>query len=276
MVTTREVRLADGRVLRAHDGGGEPGAFAILWHHGSPQTGAPLQPMLQAAAARGLRVISYGRPSYGGSSPLPGRSVAAAARDAEQVADAFAVGRFAAMGASGGGPHALACAALLPDRVGGVACLAGIAPPDGAGLDWFAGMADAGALRAALAGRDARARYEETATFDPAIFTDADSSALAGAWSALEADVGEAAAFGPDGLIDDDVAFATPWGFDLAAVAAPTLIVQGGQDRIVPPAHGAWLARTLPNAELWFRPGDGHISVLDACPPAMDWLLAHA
>jgi pimeloyl-ACP methyl ester carboxylesterase len=118
--------------------------------------GAPLEPLLSAAAARGIRLFSYSRPSYGGSSPHPGRWVASAAADVAQLADAFGVRRFAVMGYSGGGPHALACGALLAGRVSGVVSLAGLAPlmED---FDWFAGMHSDGALRAAVAGREARA-----------------------------------------------------------------------------------------------------------------------
>ncbi len=124
-----DVVLPDGRMLRAYDAGtgGESG-LALAWHHGSPQTGAPLEPVLAAAASRGIRVFSYARPSYGGSDPLPGRDVASAAADAVAVADALGIERFAAMGASGGGPHALAAAALFPRRIVGVVTLAGIAP----------------------------------------------------------------------------------------------------------------------------------------------------
>jgi len=142
VVAQRDVRLADGRTLRAYDAGGGPAA-ALVWHHGSPQSGAPLPPLLEAAARRGIRLVSYGRPSYGGSTPQPGRDVASAAGDVAQLADAFGLERFAVMGASGGGPHALACAALLPDRITGVGCLAGLAPYTGTS-EWFDGMIDPG------------------------------------------------------------------------------------------------------------------------------------
>src|SRR5215212_2790961 len=122
-VARRDLRLTDGRTLCAYDAGGE-GDAALVWHHGSPQSGAPLPPLLEAAALRGIRLVSYGRPSYGGSTPRPGRDVASPAVDVGQLADALGVGRFAVMGASGGGPHALACAALLGARVTGAACLA--------------------------------------------------------------------------------------------------------------------------------------------------------
>jgi pimeloyl-ACP methyl ester carboxylesterase len=274
-VSEREVRLDDGRTLRAYDGGGADaaGAFTVVWHHGSPQTGAPLEPLLSAAASRGIRLLTYGRPSYGGSSPCPGRTVASAAADVAQLADAFGVSRFAVMGASGGGPHALACAALLTGRVTGAVCLAGLAPFT-EDFDWFAGMVSDGGLRAAVAGRAARARFAASDTFDADSFTPADLAALSGAWASLGADAGRAGAAGPDGLIDDDVAFAERWGFDVARIEAPVLLVQGGQDRVVPPAHAHWLLRRCPNPELWLRPHDGHVSILNACPLAMDWLMA--
>ena len=276
LVATTDLALADGRTLRVHDSGGAAG-LTMLWHHGSPQTGALLEPLLTAAARCGIRLVSCARPAYGESSPKPGRDVASVAADVAAAADALGIARFAAMGASGGGPHALACAARLPGRVVAVVTLAGIAPFDAAGLDWFAGMAPAGAaaLRAAQRGRAARLAFEATAEFDPAIFTARDWAALETDWADLGADAGTAARAGPDGLVDDDVAFVSPWEFPLAAVTVPVLVVQGDEDRVVPEAHGRWLAARLPRAEFRLRPGDGHVSVLAAVPDALDWLLSH-
>jgi pimeloyl-ACP methyl ester carboxylesterase len=275
MVSERDVRLDDGRTLRVYDTGADPAeAFVVFWHHGSPQTGALFEPLLSAAAERAIRLLSYGRPSYGGSSPRPGRDVASAAADVAQIADAFGIAQFAVMGASGGGPHALACAALLLNRVTGVVCLAGIAPLT-EDFDWFDGMASEGGLRAAIGGREARQRYAASDEFDTDSFTSADWAALSGVWSSLGADAGRANDAGPDGLIDDDVAFVSPWGFDLTQITTPVLLVQGGQDRVVPPAHAEWLLRNCRRSELWLRPDDGHISILDACPVAMDWLRAN-
>ena len=270
------MQLDDGRTLRVNDAAPDAGdAFTLLWHHGSPQTGALLEPVLEAAAERDIRLLSYARPSYGGSSPQPGRSVASSAADVAQIADALGIGQFAVMGASGGGPHALANAALLPDRVTGVVCLASPAPWTDE-FDWFDGMVSPGGLRAAREGREARERYAATEEFDPEIFTAADWLALAGDWSSLGTDAGRASDDGPEGLIDDDVAFASPWGFELSQIRAPVLLVQGGEDRVIPFAHAEWLLRNLPTSELWLRPTDGHVSVLDAVPAAMDWLLARA
>jgi pimeloyl-ACP methyl ester carboxylesterase len=275
MVTTRELELADGRRLVAHDSGLGDSAetLTVVWHHGSPQTGTLLEPLVAAATDRNIRLVSYARPSYGGSSPNPGRDVASAASDVRQVVDTLGVDRFAVMGASGGGPHALACAALLPDRVIGAVTFASLAPYTDA-FDWYGGMVAPEGLRAALEDREERARYAEVEELDETSFTPADWAALRGIWASLGRDAGEAGAAGPDGLIDDDVAFVRPWGFDVAEISTQVLVVQGGQDRVVPPAHADWLVRNLPSAELWLRPRDGHVSVLDASPVAMDWLLA--
>jgi len=273
--TCRDLRLNDGRTLRVHDAGGPQDAFVLIWHHGSPQTGALLEPLVAAAAGRGIRLLSYARPGYGGSSPLAHRTVATAADDVAQLADALGIERFAVMGASGGGPHALACAALLPDRVTGAACLSSPAPYT-TEFDWWAGMVAPGGLRASLDGRDARARYAATAEFDVESFTPRDWEALERRWTALGDDAQRAGAAGPDGFVDDDVAYVTPWGFDVAQIEVPVLLVQGGEDRVIPPSHAQWLLRRCPRAQLWLRPRDGHVSVMDACPVAMDWLRAEA
>jgi pimeloyl-ACP methyl ester carboxylesterase len=271
MVITRDLRLPDGRDLRVHDTG--DGDTTLVWHHGTPQTGMLYEPLLGLARERGIRLVSYARPGYGGSTPLPGRSIGSAGPDMAQVAEALGIGRFAVMGSSSGGSHALACAAMLPERVTGVACFAAIAPFTGDD-DWFAGMADDGALRAAVAGREARSRYGEENEFDPATFTAADFDALSGMWEEMGIDAQRADRDGPDGQVDDDVALVTPWGVDLAAVAAPVLLVQGGEDRIAPRSHAEQLHGSLARSELWLRSGDSHISVLAACPQAMDWLMA--
>ncbi|QAY74201.1 alpha/beta fold hydrolase [Agromyces protaetiae] len=280
MTESRDLRLADGRMLRWYDsapGADPPHADApvVVWHHGSPATGAPPPPLVEEAAARGIRLLSYARPSYAGSTPRPGRDVASAAGDVEAVADAAGVALFASVGYSGGGPHALATAALLPSRVTGVVTLAGVAPYTDV-FDWFAGMHAPGALRAALAGRDARARFAEADEFDPEAFLPADLEALDGRWSWIGADAGRAEAAGPDGLVDDDVAYANDWGFSLDEVGAPVLVVQGEHDRIVPRKHAAWLMSRLRDGTMWARLDDGHVSILDTIPDALDWLRDHA
>ncbi|MEJ3655870.1 alpha/beta hydrolase [Actinomycetes bacterium KLBMP 9759] len=268
-----DLTLDGGRVLRHHDGGG--GELTMFWLHPTPQTGVPLPPLLDACAARGMRLVSYARPAYGGSTRVPGRDVASAAADVRMIADELGLARFAVMGGSGGGPHALACAALLPDRVIGAVDLAGPAPYTDE-YDWYAGMADSSALRAAALGLEARERHAETATFVEESFTAADRAALGDRWASLGADAQRAGAEGPDGQIDDDMAFASPWGFDLGTIEVPVLVVHGGQDRVIPPAHSEWIVRGCRTAEHWVRQNDGHISIMDAAPVAMDWLRALA
>lgn len=194
------------------------------------------------------------------------------------VADALGLDRFAVVGHSGGSTHALASGALLPDRVLAVVGLAPLAPYDAAGLDWFAGMADSGAasLRAAAAGRAAKEAYEAAGDDDGPEFTPADLATLSGNWAWLMDVVGPAVQDGPGGLIADDLAYVAPWGFDPARITVPTLLLHGGQDRVVPSSHSRWLADHCPAAELRLTPGDGHLSVLDSAESALDWLRGHA
>jgi pimeloyl-ACP methyl ester carboxylesterase len=250
----------------------------IFWHHGTPNLGEPPEPLLPAATQRGIRWVSYDRPGYGGSTPHPGRDVASAAADVSAMADDLDIGRFAVMGHSGGAAHALACAALLSERVTGAVSVSALAPYGAQGLDWFGGMGAAGAaeLRAAVGGRTALEDYLASTEFDPEMFTPADHAALKGAWAWLGKIAGRALDGGPGGMIDDNLAYVAPWGFDPSQVIAPVLIVQGGQDRIAPRSHGMWLVHRIRSAEFWLRPDDGHVSVLSSAESAMDWLLEHS
>ncbi|GAB2959494.1 alpha/beta fold hydrolase [Saccharothrix stipae] len=272
MVTEIDIRLDDGRTLHAYDSG--TGDLAVFWHHGTPNIGAPPAPLFPAAQRLGLRWVSYDRPGYGGSTPDPGRDVASAATLTAAVADALGIDRFAVLGHSGGGPHALACGALLPQRVSGVVSVAGLAPYDADGLDWFVGMAASGAasLRAAAAGREVKERFEASGVeYDPE-FTEADFAALTGDWSWFTDVVGPAVQAGPAALIDDDLAYVAPWGFDPGDVTVPVLLLHGGRDRVVPDSHAEWLAHRCPAAELRRSPDDGHISIITSAPSALDWL----
>jgi len=222
--------------------------------------------------------VSHDRPGYGGSTPRPGRDVASAASDVAAIADALGIRQFAVMGHSGGAPHALACAVLLRERVLGAVCVSALAPFDADGLDWFAGMAAAGAaeLRAAAAGRSALEDLLASTEFDPEQFTAADHAALAGPWGWLGAVAGKVLQGGLGGMVDDDLAYVAPWGFEPSEARPPVLFLHGGQDRIAPSAHAEWLARHVRSAELWLRPGEGHLSVLLSSVAALDWLLEKA
>lgn len=178
------------------------------------------------------------------------------------------------MGASGGGSHGLAGAARHPARIVAAVSLSGPAPYTDE-FDWYAGMVSPDGLRTGAQGRVARAAYAEVAEFDENSFTAADYAALKTSWVWLGADAGRGGQESPDGLIDDDVALVQPWGIDLGDLTNPVLLVHGREDRVIPFAHSAWLTDQLPGAELWVRPRDGHISVLEAVPVALDWLQEH-
>ncbi|MDT0343593.1 alpha/beta fold hydrolase [Streptomyces litchfieldiae] len=279
-MTETDLTLGDGRTLHVYDTGADDsgGRLTVFWHHGTPNTGAPPRLLFPAAARLGIRWVSYDRPGYGGSTPLPGRNVASVAADVAAVADALGIDRFAVLGHSGGGPHALACGALLPERVLGVVGVAGLAPFGAEGLDWFAGMADscAASLRAAARGRAAKEEYEAGAEYDPEMFTPADHAALAAEWSWFDEVVGPAVEGGPGPLVDDDLAYVAPWGFDPGQVRPPVLLLHGGRDRVAPAAHAQWLAGHCAGAELRLHPDDGHISVLNSATHALEWLAEHA
>jgi pimeloyl-ACP methyl ester carboxylesterase len=278
-VRETDLKLSDGRALHAYDtaADGADGRLAVFWHHGSPNIGAPPEPLFPAADRLGIRWVSYDRPGYGGSTPRPDRDVASAADDISAVADALGIERFAVMGHSSGGSHALACAALLPERVLGAVSVAGTAPFSAEGLDWSEGFGPGGAasLRAAAAGRTALEKHLAESDDEPE-FTPEDEAALAGEWSWFIDVVRPALAGGMGGFVDDVLAGVGAWGFDPADVVAPALFLHGGRDRVVPSSHGEWLARRCPSAELWLRPDDGHITILDRGAAAMGWLREHA
>src|SRR6516225_1486663 len=216
MVSEADIHLADGRTLHAYDTradgiagsqGTSGSPIAVLWHHGSPNIGSPPDLLFAAAEANGLRWVSYDRPGYGCSDPHDGRTVASAAADVAAIADALGIGRFAVFGHSGGGPHALACAALLPQRVIAAVSVSAPAPFEADGLDWFAGWSPgiAAENRAAAGGRAAlEAYWAEAADEDMgAFFAEADIAALGGGWSWLAGVAGQAMEQGNEGFLED-------------------------------------------------------------------------
>jgi pimeloyl-ACP methyl ester carboxylesterase len=276
----RTLELRDGRRLRYYDTGPDATEelLPVVWHHGTPNIGLPPEPLFPAAERLGIRWIGYDRPGYGGSTRRLDRDVASAAADVGAIMDGLGIDRFAVMGHSGGGPHALACACLLPDRVSAAVLGSSLAPFDADGLDYFDGMIASGiaALAMAAEGRDAKTRFETSgAEYDPE-FTPADLAALEGPWRWFGSVVGPALAGGPDAAIDDDLAYVAPWGFDPADARCPVLLIHGGRDGIAPPAHGRWLAGHIPDAELRLYPDDGHVSVMTHAEDALAWLAAEA
>ena len=274
-MTTLQVTAADGRVLDAQVHGPD-GAPLVLVQHGTPGGRGLAAPLVAAADALGLRLASWARPGYGGSTRLPGRSVADVVPDALAVADALGAQRFAVTGASGGGPHALAIGALT-DRCAAVATVASVAPWDAEGLDVTAGMGE-GNLEEFGAARRGEAELRpmlETWRREvveggvdgmlavlSSVVSPPDAAVLTGDVAAQQyAEMAGGLVPGCDGWLDDDLAFLRPWGVPLTDLRVPVHVWQGGQDLMVPPAHGAWLAAHVPGATAHLLADDGHLTL---------------
>ena len=284
------IQTPDGRALTVYDAG-DPDGRPILFHHGTPSSGKPYEPHVALAREQGVRLVSYDRAGYGESTRKPGRSVADVAADAAAIADALGIGRFATWGLSGGGPHALATAAKLPERVVAVVSAASIAPADRPDLDLTEGMGEGNVIEFGLARQGEEALrpalerdFGALAELDVDGFietmrpflSEVDEAALDGAYGAYGLDsFRRSLARNVDGWVDDDLAFLRPWGFELEELAVPILVVQGRQDLMVPWAHGEWLANNLPSAEAWLREEEGHLTLfVNLVPDIHDWLLA--
>jgi pimeloyl-ACP methyl ester carboxylesterase len=272
--------------------GGDPAGRALVLHHGTPSDATTFAAWHAAAAARGLRLICASRPGYAGSDRVAGRSVAQAAHDTAALLDRLGIERFVTAGWSGGGPHALACAALLPGRCQAAATLAGVAPYGEPDLDFLAGMGPENIEEFGLA-IQGEAPLRAAQEVGSAPLRQITGPALADAFGglipgvdrdALTGDVAEALAAvmrralapGFDGPIDDDLAFTRPWGFAVADIAVPVTVWQGDLDLMVPFAHGAWLAAHIPHAAARLLPGEGHISLVTRHRDAiLDDLFAH-
>jgi pimeloyl-ACP methyl ester carboxylesterase len=271
-----DLRLADGRTLHVYDSAPEDdGRLPVVWHHGTPNLGVPPEPLFEAGDWLGIRWISFDRPGYGGSTMNPGRTMASVTADLTTVVDSLGIDTFALMGYSGGGSYALAAAAILGERIEAMATMAAIAPYDADGLDWYDGMVASGlaSLRAAAAGRAAKVAHENSGIeYDPE-FTAADVAMFDGPWAWLGSIAGDKSMpNGPDGLIDDDCSYVLDWGCDPTTITAPTLLVHGTADGIIPSSHGRWLADHLPTATLDLHPGDGHVSVLAHAESGLEWI----
>lgn len=277
-MTSRIVDLPDGsRVHCLIDDDAPDGSGLLVYHHGTPAAGPLGDELLVPARANGLRLVEIVRPGYGMSTRQADRSVADVVPLVAAVADSLGHERFACMGWSGGGPHALATAGLMPDRCAAALCLAGIAPFEADGLDFLAGMGEDNLeeFGAALAGPEHLRAFLDAGAAE---LRDVSGADVVGALASLLPEVdrvfltGEAAdhlaaelrwsvASGIWGWYDDDVAFVRPWGFDLSAIRVPTLVWQGSEDLMVPLAHGAWLAEHVDGAEATLAHGEGHLSM---------------
>ena len=269
------------------DGG--PAGRAVFALHGTPGSRAVYPPFLDDARAQGLRLITYDRPGYGGSSPVPGRTVGSTAGEVATIADALGVERFGVWGFSGGGAPALACAAILPRRVVGAAVIAGVAPYPAEGLDWLAGTGEANATDFRLMVDD-RPAWLEKSQRDREEMLGWDAAKLREGFASLCSEVDRAALTDPvaeflrlqmheglrpgdAGIRDDNLSVILPWGFDPAEVRVPVQVWHGGEDRFVPFSHGQWVAKRVPGAEAHLLPDEGHLSLwLRHVPEVHRWL----
>jgi pimeloyl-ACP methyl ester carboxylesterase len=293
MVTERRLlRLADGRDIEFLTAGPEDG-LPLVVHEGTP-VGLEINSKLGAAAAeRGLRIVQIARPGYVQSTAQPGRRVADIAVDVAAVLDDLGAGTFVSIGFSGGGPHSIACAALLPGRCLAAASVAGVGPSGVDGLDFLAGMGPENVEEFGLAVQGEAAltpflEKEAAALRDitggqivgalAGLISSADAGVLTGAFAdSLAAGLRSAVSNGIAGWRDDDLAFAAPWGFWPDTNSAPIAIWQGDQDNMVPFAHGQWLAARIPGARVHLQPGAGHLTMtVTAIDAILDELLALA
>lgn len=283
------VRLPDGRRLDLRVSGPADG-FPLVFHHGTPGAATPVRALERAAHERGLRLVTTSRPGYGDSSRQPGRAVVDVAADTAAVLAAIGAERCLIAGWSGGGPHALACGARL-GAAAAVLVIAGVAPHEAEGLDWTAGMREENIVEfsAAVHGEDELRSYllqereqlkditaAAVASSLETLLPDVDRAVLTGEFAEdMAASFREAVRVGAEGWLDDDLAFASPWGFGLEEISVPVMIWQGSADLMVPFSHGQWLASHLPAASAHLQQGEGHLSVgLGALDRMLDELVA--
>jgi pimeloyl-ACP methyl ester carboxylesterase len=283
----RTVYTPDDRVLAVEEAG-DPAGRPVLVHGGTPNSRRLYESHSSDAAERGLRLISYDRPGYGGSSPQSGRTVADCAADVRAICTDLGIERLATWGISGGGPHVLACAALLPDLVCAAASLASVAPFGADGLDYFAGMgqenvddtrlflADEAAARAKTE-QDREdflaASPDDLATEMETLLTPTDATVLTGELAKfLTSSMQDGLAPGAQGWWDDECMI-RPWGFDVADISVPVLLLHGKQDMFVPFGHGEWLAAHIPGVEARLTEDDGHLTLFEyRVPEVHAWL----
>jgi pimeloyl-ACP methyl ester carboxylesterase len=285
------IETPDGRKLAVTEGG-DPDGVPVLAHQGTPNTRLQYGPDVTVAREHGIRMITYDRPGYGGSTPQPGRTIADCAKDARAILGGLGIDRALSWGQSGGGPHVLACAALLPDLIPAAASLASPAPTGAEGLDWIDGMGELNAEDHKLFLRDkvaARKKLEadrvemlgatadQTYEIIKTLVSPADAAVFTPELAQYFVDSAAAGlAPGGEGWWEDAVALAGPWGFEFSEISIPLLLMHGRQDRFVPFGHGEWLAAQIPGVEARLTDDDGHLTLLvHHLGEVYDWLLEH-
>lgn len=249
----------------------------LLFHSGTPSAAVHYPGLTRAAVAAGMRVASYSRGGYGRSTRREGRSVADEAGISAAIADRLGHERFLTLGWSGGGPVALACAALLPERVRASIALASLAPRVEAGEAWNSFFTpEQLAEWTVLASGDVSSllpEFEEAVTIFrrmtvnrlAAVGGPADARAVANRHreeiAARVRSMRRAVASGYHGYLDDNLAQTRDWGFRVSDIRVPVVVRHGALDRLVNVAHGRWLAGAIPGARGVFLDDAGHGSI---------------
>jgi pimeloyl-ACP methyl ester carboxylesterase len=288
-MTELDVTLRDGRTLHVYDQG-DPNGNVVVQHHGTPGSGLVYPPDIEKARESGLRLVSYDRAGYGGSTTKPGRSVVDVVADIEDVLDALEIERYASLGGSGGCPHSFACGARS-ERCLAAAAIAAPTPYPAEGLDWVAGMGEQNIeeFGLALEGAEKLEPYLEQAAAElrqaspeqikdvlASVLPPVDAAVLTGDRAEhVKRNSDRAVAPGIEGWRDDDIAFTRPWGFELSELEVPTLLWQGVEDKMVPAAHARWLTERIPGVEAHISEDDGHLSIaVGRIGEIYDWLAA--
>ena len=288
---TTLVRTKDGRTLRVEEAGDLDGK-PVLTHHGTPGAGHAYDRHVADATKKGIRLIAYDRPGYGGSTPHPNHTKADGAEDVRAIAQAIGIERLAVWGHSGGGPYALACAAMLPDLVVAVAALASIAPYGSLGLDYFDGMGaeNVDDIRLTLSDEAAARRKlvedrahmlaltpEDLTSAFPTLLSAVDRAAQSPELTQWLWRCGhDGLAPGGEGWWDDGMAQLKPWGFSFESISLPVQLWHGRHDQFVPFQHGQWLADHIPGVDAHLSDADGHITLIqNRIPDVHAWLLEH-
>ncbi len=287
MSTDHRVISTDGRNLQVQEAG-DPEGKPVLFHHGTPMSRLIYAGWDEIAREHNVRFLAYDRPGYGLSDRHEGRDVAACAQDVRDIASQLGITGLGIIGLSGGGPHALACAALLDDLVPRVVSLAAVAPFDAEGLDWYADTGESNVEETQLFLSDraaARRQYEQdaqdmrTKTAEElqaayiSVYSPLDLKCMEGEFGAfLDASTKLGLSLSIEGPWDDEAAFVSPWGFDLTQISTPVRLRQGRQDLMVPYGHGAWIASQIPGVEAILSEDESHLSLLDHLAEDLDWL----
>lgn len=285
------VKGTDGRELAVEISGAPPGKPAVFLLHGTPGSLSGPRPRGIYLHRLGLRLISYNRPGYPGSDRHEQRTVADAAADIEAIADHFHIEEFSVIGRSGGAPHALSAAAArnLRGRVKCVAALSTLAPCDAEGLDWFLGMAESNvhayrnlsknlpALISAFRQRAGQIRTNSQGLLD-ALWPE-----LVGADKRVMGDIAlrrliaethaEALRESVDGWVDDVIALASPWNFNLSDIDVPVLLWHGQDDVFSPPGHTGWLAKHIDTSDYYLPESTAHFGAVEILPEILSWVL---